>query len=581
MWHDYGYFEGDKLAKVYDLKLMKRLGRYCRPFLGILLLIAFLILAATAADLLLPYLTKIAIDRYIVVSARQVNIHPDLPPAIAEICDKYREYWEPSGKQGLYFLPNVKSSRIDLRDMARLRQAGVISEVPYYLIDIQSAAAMETARGHPELFEIFPNAAAIKVSDLARLDRSALLSIREKDLVGLGYLALLSIALLLVGYVFDFGQVILLEYTGQKLTLDLRQQLLEHVLNQSMAFHDRQSTGRLVARLTNDIQNLSEMIKTVAVTLFKDAFILVGIIIILVRTDLRLALVTFTVLPPILIITMVFRRKARDLFRRLRVIVGRINTAFSETIAGIRVVQAFRREKESAREFEELNHESFLAGLGQILVFATFMPIIEVFSAVALGLILWVGGLSVLQETITLGTVVVFISYSRKFFQPIRDMAEKFNILQSAMASLERIFGLMDTHQALPRVPAPVRTEKTKGSIVFENVRFAYKPNEPVLKDVSFEVKPGTTLAIVGATGSGKTSIINLLLRFYDLQSGRILVDGLDIRELDLVAHRSRMGLVMQDVFLFAGTIRENIAPVPGPYPAGSNHGRGPLRRCR
>ncbi|MEW5722340.1 MAG: ABC transporter ATP-binding protein, partial [Thermodesulfobacteriota bacterium] len=569
MWHGYGYFEGEQLGRPYDLRLLRRFSGYARPYRWWLLLTSLIIVAATAADLVLPYLTKVAVDRYIVVSYQEVAVGPEQDREVRRLVEKYQDLLRPSGRAGLYFLSAVASRRLDPAHLALLKKAGVIRPGAYYLVDRRPGPALDTALYRPDLFKFHPLVAAVPLDGLARLSRPELARVRTGDVSGLAFVALLAVAVLALGYFFDFIQVILLESIGQRLAHDLRQDLMAHLLRQSMSFHDRTPTGRLVARLTNDVQNLAEMIKTVAETFFKDAFILAGIVILLLHLDLALALVTFALLPPIILVTGLFRRQARDVFRELRALLARIISTFGETAAGIRVVQAFRRESVNRSRFEALNHDNYLAGLRQIKVFALFTPLIEVLSAVSLALVIWYGGASVIRETMTLGAVVAFIGYTRKFFQPIRDLAEKYNILQSAMASLERIFHLLDHHSALPEPTDPAPTPDGPGSIAFDRVGFAYPGGDRVLDDVSFRIEPGETLAIVGPTGAGKTSLINLLLRFYDPDQGRVLVDGRDVREHSLAAHRSRIGLVMQDVFLFAGTVRENIALSKTPVPAG------------
>ncbi|MEW6265859.1 MAG: ABC transporter ATP-binding protein [Thermodesulfobacteriota bacterium] len=559
MWGDYGYIEDDR-RQAYDFKLLGRLAGYTRPYLGLLTLTSFLILASTAADLVLPYLTKAALDRHIVVSAQMVVFDPQADQALADLFEKSRPLFEPSGRADVFFLPGEKARRLDPADLNRLKAAGLIRPGTFYLVPASPGPAWEIVEKRPDLFQVYPRLAAIPIPDLGRLERTDLMKLRGGDAAGLAWIALFCCLVLAVGYLFDFVHNILLEYTGQRVTHDLRQRVMAHVLNQSLAFHDHNTTGRLVARVTNDIQNLGEMIKSVAVTFFKDAFILAGIIAILLTLNFRLALVTFALLPPIFMISMVFRRLARDVFRVLRAKVAEINSFFSETIAGVRVIQAFRREETNAGQFDRLNHEYYLAGVRQVKVFALFMPVVDLMASTALALIIWYGGLGVLSETMTLGAVAAFIGYTRMFFQPIRDLAEKFNILQSAMASLERIFSLLDVKAALPAAKTIQALPPAKGAIVFDKVSFAYEPGAPVLKGLSFTIAPGQTLAIVGATGAGKTSIINLLLRFYDVTSGRISVDGADVRDLPLEDHRRRIGLVMQDVFLFDGTVRENIA---------------------
>ena len=559
MWHDYGYIEDEK-GQIYDVGLMVRFFRYTRPYLSLILLAASLVILTTATELAVPYLTKAAIDQYIVTDAQKLTVKPDLGPEVQAVVDRYTGAFTKSGKPGVYFITPEQARKVPSADLTLLRKAGVLERRTYYLVENRPGPAMETVDKHKDIFSVFPSVAAAASEDLSKLSTEDLLRLRSDDLAGLFNIALICVAVLIIGYIFGLSLVIILEYVGQKAAHDLRQDLLKHVLNQSASFHDRVTTGRLVSRLTNDIQNLGEMIKEVAVTFFKDVFILGGIIILLLYINWRLALLTFVLLPPIVVVTMVFRRKARDVFRELRAKVAQINSVLAETIAGIRLIQAFRREEVNRDRFDTLNHENYLAGLRQIRIFALFMPLIEVLAAISLAIIIWYGGISVIRETMTLGAVVAFIGYTRKFFQPIRDMAEKFNILQSAMASLERIFDLMDEKSVLPEPANPLPRPEVKGAIEFDRVNFEYLPGEPVIRDLSFSAEPGQTLAIVGATGAGKTSIISLLMRFYDVTSGRILVDGLDIRDLSVADHRTRIGLVMQDVFLFAGTVRDNIA---------------------
>ena len=559
MWHDYGYIEDDR-PPIYDFALIRRLLQYAVPYRLLIFLTSLLIVAATAADLTMPYLIKVAVDRHIVVSAQELTVTKATDPRLLELTRSIENHLVPTGQPGDFFLTNSATGLIDPQSLTRLQNGGVLSREYYYLVREKTGPLAELISKRGRLFKSYPELDAIAVGDLSKLEPGELRILRSNDIDGLLYIALLACLILVIGYVMEFSQVILLEYVGQKVTHDLRQDLIAHVMVQSVAFHDRVSTGRLVARITNDIQNLGEMIKSVAVTFFKDAFILLGIVGILVYINWRLALVTFTLVPLIIAITIVFRNMARKVFRDLRAKVALINSAFSETIAGIRIIQVFRREKLNRKIFGELNQRNFEAGVRQIKIFAVFMPLIELLAAVALGLIVWYGGVNVLRETMTLGAVVAFIGYIRKFFQPIRDLAEKFNILQSAMSSLERIFNLKDQQSTLPEPAHPLPVPAAPGAMEFDRVSFSYDSNSPVLRNLSFKITAGETVAIVGATGAGKTSIINLLLRFYDVTSGRILVDGVDIRHLDQKAHRTRIGLVMQDVFLFAGTIRENIS---------------------
>jgi ABC-type multidrug transport system fused ATPase/permease subunit len=308
----------------------------------------------------------------------------------------------------------------------------------------------------------------------------------------------------------------------------------------------------------NDIQNVHEMFSSVLIHLFKDILLLIGIIIILLRLNRELALISFSALPVIFVTTLFFSRQARDAFREIRLKIAQMNSFLQENLSGIRVVQLFRREEENGRRFQKINEGHYLANMKQISIYARFVPLVEILSSGAIGLLLWYGGGKVIQETITLGALVAFLSYIRMFFQPIRDLSEKYNILQSAMASLERIFSLLDQEKKILERLSPKKRE-IKGNIEFDRVSFSYNGEERVLNEVSFSVHEGETVAIVGVTGAGKTSLLHLLERFYEMEEGSILIDGIDIRERDISQLRSQIGLVMQDTFLFSGDIEENI----------------------
>jgi ATP-binding cassette subfamily B protein len=339
--------------------------------------------------------------------------------------------------------------------------------------------------------------------------------------------------------------------------------LFVHIQHLAIAFFTRNPVARLVTRTTNDIQNMHELFTSVISMIFKDLFLLGGIAAVMLIINWKLALVSFIVLPVVLYASVNFSRRARDIFRELRVKVAQINTRFSETIGGIHVIQLFRQEMNNYRNFKELNHANYLAGMKQIHVLAVFMPLIELLSVVAVALVIFYGGGRVLNDTLTLGALVAFISYIRMFFRPIRDLAEKYNVLQNAMASAERIFLILDsrevlTQPALQSAQASTTLQRIE-KIRFENVYFGYIEGENILREITFSINAGETVAVVGPTGAGKTSLINLIPRFYDPTSGRVLINGLDLKNLNTSSFHSKIALVMQDPFLFSGTIRQNI----------------------
>jgi ATP-binding cassette subfamily B multidrug efflux pump len=395
-----------------------------------------------------------------------------------------------------------------------------------------------------------------------RLTEHALdVAVPKHDARLLGLLALLYLVTMLLDFGVEYGGTLLTSYIGQRVMYDLRLQIFGHLQRLSISYFDRHPVGRLMTRVTSDVETLNELFSSGVVTIFGDAFTLVAIMGMMLAIDLRLALVTFAVIPLVWLTARIFRRRVREAFGDIRVRLARLNAFLQERLSGMRVVQLFGREDESARRFAALNREHLEAHLRSITIYAVFFPAVEVLTAVAMALLLWYGGLRVLDNTLTVGVLAAFIQYTRRFFQPLQDLSEKFNLLQSAMASSERVFALLDEPVTVrePETPKPL-PRPVRGAVRFEGVWFRYRPDGPwVLKDVSFTASPGQTIALVGHTGAGKTTIVNLLLRFYDPERGRITVDGVDIRELSTADLRSIIGFVQQDLFLFTGDILHNL----------------------
>ncbi len=381
----------------------------------------------------------------------------------------------------------------------------------------------------------------------------------DERMNGVTRIAFLFAAVIAVGFVANFFQVIALEWTGQKIMHSLRHRLFNHVIRLNLSFFNANRVGRLVTRHTNDIQNMYEMFTSVIIALFNEGIRLVGILIMLFWMDWRLSLLLALTFPPMILITVTFGRLSRHAFRRIRSHIAGINAFLQEAVSGMSVVQIFLREKDVRDRFSRLNGKYFEATMYQIRVFSIFVPLIEVISSVALALIIWYGGGQVLRKYMTIGVLTAFISYMRLFFQPVREFSQKYTIVQSAMTSAERIFQLLEEKDYIPPLIDPVRIGRIRGHIEFRDVVFCYETGRPVLRNISFEVKPGLTLAIIGATGSGKTTIINLLERFYDPQQGSVLLDGVDLRRIEPHWLREHIGLVMQDIFIVPGSIGENI----------------------
>jgi ATP-binding cassette subfamily B protein len=388
--------------------------------------------------------------------------------------------------------------------------------------------------------------------------------IGPRQLDGLDQLAIAYILILVIAFAAEYFQTWTMQMTGQRIMFDMRMSIYRHLQKLDLRYYDHNPVGRLMTRVTSDVDVLNDLFTSGVVTIFGDLFTLVGIMAVMVWMNWRLALVSFAVLPLIALVTQWFRRNVRESYRIVRGWIARINAFLQENITGMATVQLFRREAVNFARFDEIDRKHRDANIDSIFYYAVFYPAIEAISALASALIIWYGGAKALDGTLTLGALAAFLQYSQRFFRPISDMSEKFNVLQSAMASSERIFKLLDEPVRI-QSPATAAPASGRGHIAFEHVWFAYNDAPPggepdwVLKDVSFEVRPGQRIGIVGATGSGKTTIISLLLRLYDVQKGRITVDGVDLRDMELHDLRRLFSLVLQDVHLFSGTVADNI----------------------
>ena len=435
-----------------------------------------------------------------------------------------------------------------------------------------------------------------------------------RPLHGIAQISAIYFSLLILTFLFEFLQTYFMQWTGQKVMFDLRSQIFRHLQRMHVAFYDKNPVGRLVTRVTTDVDALNEMFTSGVVSIFEDLFVLMGILGIMLCMNWKLALITFAVLPFIVVATKFFRDKVRDSYRRIRIAVARINAYLQEHVSGMVVLQLFNRERKAYQRFSDINHSHMDAFKDAIMAYSVYYPLVDFFSAIAIACVIWFGGKDVMSGVVvksvsivfdrhaplafplalaaipaSLGVVIAFTSYAQRFFRPIMDFSEKYNILQSAMAASERIFKLLDTPVDIVS-PSVTKKPEGPGRIEFDHVWFAYRdmPDENVaassdsrasldrmsegsrphistatpdwvLRDVSFTIEPGETVAVVGHTGAGKTTLISLLLRFYDVQKGAVRIDGVDVREMDLADLRSRFGVVLQDPFLFTGTIGGNI----------------------
>ena len=383
--------------------------------------------------------------------------------------------------------------------------------------------------------------------------------IRNGDLDGLNRIALIFLSVLVLQFFLSFAQTYLMNWTGQRIMHDLRLQIFSHIQTLHVGYFDKNPVGRIITRITSDVDVLNELFTAGVVSIFGDIFVLTGIVGAMLWLDWKLALVCFSVLPLLALTTAVFKVKVRGSFRWVRTCIAKINAFLQENITGMSVVQLFVQEERKYNEFEERNREHLNANLKSIFYYALFYPVVSFIGSLAVGLIIWYGGGQIIQNTLTLGVLVAFIQYSDRFFKPISDLSEKFNILLNAMVSSERIFRLLDTQPEIQPPSHPIASSSIQGRIEFRNVSFHYNEGNPVLSNVNLTIGAGEKVAIVGPTGSGKSTLINLLCRFYDVQAGEILIDGIDVRRMDLEELRQLTSVVLQDVFLFSGTIEENI----------------------
>jgi ATP-binding cassette subfamily B protein len=381
----------------------------------------------------------------------------------------------------------------------------------------------------------------------------------ENAYQGIAFIAMVFLIASIAAFAVQYTQAVVMQAMGQRIMYDLRQEIFAHLQRLPVQFYDRNPVGRLMTRLTTDVDALNEMFTAGVIVIFGDLAMIFYIVIWMFQVNWRLSLVSFAILPLLAALTIWFRLGARSAFREVRVRIARINAFLQEHITGMPVVQLFNREEKEMRKFDQINDSHRKANIDTIFFYAVFYPAVDIIGAIGIGLIIWYGGGQVIQGVATIGTLIAFIQLARSFYEPISDISEKYNILQSAMASSERIFKLLDEPVTIKTPDKPVRMGRTEGRIEFRNVWFAYKGEDWVLKDLSFVAEPGERVAFVGHTGAGKTTIANLLLRFYDIQRGQILLDGIDIREMDLDELRANFSIVLQDVFLFSGDIAGNI----------------------
>ena len=554
------YYEEKNLGKIYDRKLMKRLLHYIKPYKKYVIFAFIALLLIACIEISLPLISKYVIDEYISPSYKIINLENEMKMS-EEFTQLYKKYI--TDQDGHKFLmKSIHLNKLSAKDLQYIKKNHLVSNDVYIKFTNQEVS-VELRNKYSELFSDFGNYVIIKKLDLKQISLSDTRLLRAKDINGIVKFAIIFFLILIIRFVVSYVQIYLIQYAGQHSMYDLRMKLFNHLQRLPFSFFDKNPIGRLVTRVTNDIQALDEMLSTGLITLIQDVILMIAIIIIMLIVNIKLALVTFIVLPILTVMIVKFRSVARNIYRLVRVKLARINATLSEDISGMSIIQMFNHKKASFKHFSKINEEYYQATLKQLKVFAIFRPLIDLIYSLALALVIWYGGGRILADQLSLGALVAFIEYVRRFFEPIHDFSEKFNILQSAMASSERIFDLMDTQPEymINTKKLPIKSEtRLKGEIKFKNIWFAYNENEYVLKDVSFKISPGENIAIVGATGAGKSSIISLISNFYTIQKGEILLDGIPHIEFDMQFLRRNIGIVQQDVFLFSGDIYSNIS---------------------
>lgn len=507
-----------------DFKLFKRMLKYAVPFWKKLLAAFLFIILVTLLELVNPYLVKIAIDKHISgdkIQMAQVNVKDE--KTLSAGSKNYRRISDIPE----YDNDNSKSEKTYIIEKKENKR---------YLVNTKDK------------------------NERILLNESEYRRFRQNDINAVSVIAFIYLFVLFLRFISDYMQQLIISVTSEKIIFNMRSQLFNHMLTRSLSFFDSNGVGRLVTRITNDIQSVNEMYTNVMITLFKDVFMLLGLMAAMLLMDVKLSLYAFVLIPVVFIISYVFRKRVREIFRESRKTLATINSKLNENIMGMRLIQIFSKENKIKREFDDINLKYLKIIKRQIKSFSLYRPSIDFLKNLGIAILIYFGGKQVLGDVISFGMLYVFIDYIKSFFAPIMDLTEKYNTLQSAMTSSERVFSLLDDDSEIKDPEHPVKMGNIEGEIEFRNVSFSYNKVDPVLKNVSFKVKKGESIALVGPTGAGKTSIISLLTRFYDIDEGEILIDGVNIKNIAKENLRKYVAVVLQDVFMFAGSIKDNIS---------------------
>ena len=572
-WNHSSITQDDVKGKIYDRRLYGKMLYYLKPYLSLVFVSFAILMIVAGAEVVLPLIQRTAIDDYI-VSDKSLLVFDSADEAQGFATkNKVLKLKDYSGNGQYYYILSTKEkNKLNRQDLKELETTHKISPVNIFLLNDTrfNRSILEkylSANDRPEItsqgikgwFSIGSDKIAISRDQLEMIPAKERMRVRSDASHSLLRLALIFFSIILLRLGASYFQTVLTNTFSQRAMNDLRHDVFAHVQKMPVQFFDQNPVGRLVTRVTNDIRAIEEMLNSGVITIVQDFILIVAIIALMLVLDWKLALVSFAILPFVILTIHIFKSKTRVIYREVRKQLAALNATLAEHIAGQKIIQLFNQYFHKRDEFSKISHEYFKTSIAQLKLFAFFRPIIHVSSQIAVALIIWYGGGQILRDVVTIGLLMAFTQYIQKLFEPINDFSEKFNILQGALASAERIFDLMDQDSEDYREDLS-HSRKFDGEIEFNNVWLAYNNEEWVLKDISFHVKPGEKIALVGHTGSGKTSIVNLILGMYPFQRGSISIDGRQLNRYALADLRQNVGIVQQDVFIFSGNVHDNIA---------------------